>query len=103
MLMSERALRRRDAGALDTDRVAQRARDALERRLDDVVTVLARATAHVQRQSRTIDEAFPELLRELWVERPDPLRHGVDVVDEVGAAGQVERDLDECRRDGRAW
>ena len=48
---SERALGRRHAGALDLHRVAQRAGHALERRLDHVVTVLARQRPDVQRDA----------------------------------------------------
>src|SRR5262245_40944776 len=83
---SQGALRRGDARAFDADGIAERARDTLERRLDDVVTVLAADAAEMQRHAGTVDEALPEFLGELRVERPDPLRDGVDVVDEVRTA-----------------
>ena len=40
-------------------------------------------------------EGTPELFRELRVERADPLDHRVDLVDEEGAARQVEGHLDQ--------
>src|SRR6266511_3389213 len=89
------ALRRRHPGALDLHRVAQAARDALERRLDDVVAVLARQRPHVQRDPGRERERPPELLGQLRVEGADPLGLRVDLVDEERATGQVERHLDE--------
>src|SRR6266496_2609493 len=90
----QRALRRRDAGAFDLHRVPQATGDALERRLDDVVTVLARERAHVQRDPGREREGAPELLGQLRVEGADPLGLRVDFVDEERSTGQVQRDLD---------
>ena len=51
--------------------------------------------AHVQRDPRREREGAPELLRELRVEGADPLHDRVDLVDEEGAAGQVEGHLNQ--------
>ncbi len=40
-----------------------------------------------------VDEALPEFLGELRIERADPLGHRLHVVDEERAAGEVERHL----------
>src|SRR6266545_1384837 len=89
------AFRRRHAGTFDLHRVPQAAGDAFERRLDDVVTVLAREGTHVQRDPGRERERAPELLGQLRIERADPLRLRVDLVDEERSTGQVQRDLDE--------
>src|SRR3954462_10496723 len=91
--MSERALGRRNARPFDADRVAQRTRHALERGLDDVVTITTGERLDVQRDPGTERERPPEFLGELWVEGADPLRARIDVVDEKGTAREVERDL----------
>src|SRR4029453_17527100 len=83
------AFRRGYVGAFDHHRVTQAAGDALERRLDDVVTVLAREGAHVQRDPGRERERAPELLGQLRIERPDPLGLRVDFVDEERSPGQV--------------
>src|SRR4029450_7523512 len=88
--------RRRHAGALDLHRVAQAAGDALERRLDDVVTVLARDGTHVQRDPGRERERAPELLGQLGIERADPLGLRVDLVDEERSTGQIEGALRQC-------
>src|SRR5215471_14370555 len=80
---SKRALRRGHRIAFDLHRVAQCARDTLERRLDDVVAILSGHRTHVQRDTRAVDESLPELLGELRIEGADPLRDRVDVVDEI--------------------
>ena len=48
-----------------------------------------------KRDARAVDEALPELLRELRIERADPLRDRLDVVHEERPAREVERDLHE--------
>src|SRR5437899_2299432 len=100
----QRTLRRRHARSLDPHGVAQATGDALERRLDDVVAVLARHRPHMQGDAGREGERTPELLRELRVERADPLRLRVDLVDEEGTTREVERDLDQrlVERHGRA-
>ena len=63
------ALGRRHAAALDAHRRAQRSGDALERGFDDVVGVVARPLAHVQRDRRRGGERVPEVAGHLRVER----------------------------------
>src|SRR5579884_4426174 len=67
---AEGALRRRHgAGAarVDLDRLPQRARQALEARLDDVVVVLAVEVLDVQRHPRRLREGLEPFLEQLRV------------------------------------
>src|SRR5437868_5201699 len=78
---SESALGGGDLRALHPDGVAESSGHALERRLQDVVRVLAAAHPQVQRDRRRRDERAPELLGQLRVERrgAQRLRGGVDL------------------------
>jgi len=49
----------------------------------------------VERDAGSEREGPPELLRELRVERADPLGDGIHVIDEERAPREVERDLDQ--------
>src|SRR5258706_11669728 len=89
----ERALGRRHRGGtarIDRDRLAQRARQTLEARFDDVMVVLAVQILDMQRDAGLLRERLEPLLEQLGVHGAELGLREPDLPDQVGPVRDVE-------------